>query len=280
MTQRRTSQIAGTWYPGDPDELRALLERAADDAPRADIPAKLAELVALVVPHAGIIYSGRIAAAAYRLLQGANFDAVVLLGPCHRGGVGLAVLPDGAIETPLGTVRIDEELASALADADPSIRAAREPHEQEHSLEVQFPFLQRFLPNVPVVPVLMGTQTPATIAAATRALQQAIAESPRTVLMIASSDLSHYESRAEASRLDGMLVRCLEQFDVPGLAQLLETNPRHACGGGPMVSVLTAAEALGARGASVLAYGDSGDVTGDTEGVVGYVSAAIYGGAS
>lgn len=285
MTAPRTSRIAGTWYPGDPDELRALVERAVTDAPRPaidvdDIPGKLAELVALVVPHAGIIYSGRIAAAGYRLLEGARFDAVLLLGPCHRGGVGLAVLSDGAIETPLGTVRIDEELASALAEADPSIRAASAPHEQEHSLEVQFPFLQRFLPNVPVVPVLMGDQTPATIAAAARALQQVIAESPRTVLMIASSDLSHYESRAEASRLDGMLVRCLEQFDVPGLEQLLETNPHHACGGGPMVAVLTAAAALGASDASVLAYGDSGDVSGDTDGVVGYVSAAIYRGAS
>jgi len=285
MTKARTSQIAGTWYPSDPDELRALVERAAADAPRPaidvdDIPGRLSELAALVVPHAGLIYSGRIAAAAYRLLEGARFDAVLLLGPCHRGGVGLAVYPDGAIETPLGTVRIDEELASALVEADPGIHAARAPHEQEHSLEVQFPFLQRFLPNVPVVPVLMGYQTPATIAAAVRALQQVLAGSPRTVCMIASSDLSHYESRAEASRLDGMLVRCLEQFDVRGLERLLETNPHHACGGGPMVAVLTAAEALGASVASVLAYGDSGDVTGDTDGVVGYVSAAIYSGAS
>ena len=280
MTQARASQIAGTWYPRDPDELRALVERAADDVPHADISDKLARLVALVVPHAGLIYSGRIAAPAYRLLEGARFDAVVLLGPCHRGGAGLAVLPDGAIETPLGTVRIDEELASALAAAEPSISAARAPHEQEHSLEVQFPFLQRFLPNVPVVPVLMGYQTPATIAAAARALQHVITESPRSVLMIASSDLSHYESRAEASRLDRMLVRCLEHFDVSGLAQLLEANPRHACGGGPMISVLTAAAALGANDATVLAYGDSGDISGDTDSVVGYVSAAIHGGAA
>ena len=96
--------------------------------------------------------------------------------------------------------------------------------------------------------------------------------------MVASSDLSHYESRAEASRLDGMVVRCLEQFDVSSLEQLLLTNPDHACGGGPMVAVLTAAQALGASDANVLAYGDSGDVTGDTDGVVGYVSAAFHSG--
>ncbi len=276
MTNARKSQIAGTWYPGDPNELRALVDRLANDAPRTDIPVELAKLVALISPHAGLIYSGRIAAAGYRLLEGARFDAVILLGPCHRGGVGLAVIPGGAIETPLGTVRIDEEFASALAEADPNVRAATAPHELEHSLEVQFPFLQRFLPNVPVVPVLMGYQTPTTIAAAARALQQVIAESRRSVLMIASSDLSHYESRAEASRLDGMVVRCLEQFDVAGLEQLLLTNPHHACGGGPMVAVLTAAQALGASDANVLAYGDSGDVTGDTDGVVGYVSAAFH----
>ena len=281
MTNARKSQIAGTWYPGDPNELRALVDRLVNDAPRTHIPAKLAKLaklVALISPHAGLIYSGRIAAAGYRLLERARFDAVILLGPCHRGGVGLAVMPGGAIETPLGTVGIDEELVSALAEADPNVRVTTAPHELEHSLEVQFPFLQRFLPNVPVVPVLMGYQTPTTIAAAARALQQVIAESRRSVLMVASSDLSHYESRAEASRLDGMVVRCLEQFDVSSLEQLLLTNPDHACGGGPMVAVLTAAQALGASDANVLAYGDSGDVTGDTDGVVGYVSAAFHSG--
>lgn len=272
MTDHRKSQIAGTWYPGDPGELSVLVERCVADAPEADVSG---ELVALVSPHAGLIYSGRIAAAGYRLLEGASFDAVLLLGPCHRGGEGLAVIPSGAIETPLGTVRIDEDVASALIDADPDIHASVEPHVNEHSLEVQFPFLQRFLPHVPVTPVLMGFQTPQTIAAAARGIERVLSGSHRRVLLIASSDLSHYEPRKVASQLDGQVVKCLESFDVAGLDRLMSVNPHHACGGGPMISVLTAARAMGASDAHVLAYGDSGDVNRDVGGVVGYVSAAF-----
>jgi len=272
MTDNRKSQIAGTWYPGDPRELSALVDRSLADAPEADVAG---ELVALVSPHAGLIYSGRIAAAGYRLLEGASFDSIVLLGPCHRGGEGLAVIASGAIETPLGTVRIDENIAAALVNADPDIHASVEPHVNEHSVEVQFPFLQRFLPHVPVTPVLMGFQTPQTIAVAARGIERVLSGSNRRVLLIASSDLSHYEPRTLASQLDAQVVKCLESFDVGGLERLMSVNPHHACGGGPMISVLTAARAMGASAAHVLAYGDSGDVNGDLEGVVGYVSAAF-----
>ena len=272
MTEARKSQIAGTWYPGDPTELGALVDRLVNDAPRADIPG---QLVALVSPHAGLVYSGHIAAAGYRHLEGARFDAVILLGPCHRGGVGLAVMPGGAIETPLGTVGIDEELVSALAEADPNVRVTTAPHELEHSLEVQFPFLQRFLPNVPVVPVLMGYQTPTTIAAAARALQQVIAESRRSVLMVASSDLSHYKSADVAARMDKKVAKLVEEFAPDGLMSLLEHHHEHACGGGPLVAVMRAARVLGGVSATILRYGDSGDVSGDKAEVVGYLSAAF-----
>jgi hypothetical protein len=286
MISARRSSIAGTWYPGDPVELAALVERCVADAPAARPPGGLepggleeAELVALVCPHAGLHYSGRIAAAGYRLLDGVELDSVLLLGPCHRGGDALAVLPDGAIETPLGTVRIDSELAAALCAFSPEIRASAAPHALEHSLEVQLPFLQRFLPGVPVIPVLMGAQTRNVIALAAEAIEHVVAASDRRVLLVASSDLSHYESRAVAAELDGAVVDCLERFDVSSLEQLMQSTPRHACGGGPMVSVLRAARASGATGSRVLAYGDSGDANGDLDGVVGYVAAAFFRGA-
>ena len=130
--------------------------------------------------------------------------------------------------------------------------------------------------GVPVTPVLMGYQTPGTIAAAARAIRKAVESSGRRVLLIASSDLSHYEPRSVASRLDGRVVDRLEAFDVDGLSGVLASNHNHACGGGPMVAILSVARALGATGSRILAYGDSGDVNGDTDGVVGYVSAAFY----
>lgn len=272
MRGSRKSRIAGTWYPGDPTELSELLDRCLAGAPEREVPG---QVVALVSPHAGLIYSGRIAAAGYRLLDGAHFDGVLLLGPCHRGGDGMTVIPGGSIETPLGTVRIDEALAAALVSAEPDVRASTECHELEHSLEVQFPFLLRFLPDVPVTPVLMGFQSPRTIVAAARAIERALSEVNRRILLIASSDLSHYEPRTVATQLDGEVVRCLERFDVAGLEDLMKANPHHACGGGPMISILAAARAMGATDAHVLAYGDSGDVNGDLGGVVGYVSAAL-----
>lgn len=274
MTGVRRSSIAGTWYPADPVELAALVERCVAEAPAP--PRISGELVALVAPHAGLIYSGRIAAASYRLLEGVDIDSVLLLGPCHRGGEGLAVIAKGGIETPLGPVRIDEALAAALCETSPEIRAFDEPHVLEHSLEVQLPFLQRFLPSVRVIPVLMGTQRPETIALAARAVERVVAESNRRVLLVASSDLSHYETRAVAAGLDGEIVECLERFDVARLERVMKANPRHACGGGPMISILSAARAIRATGSRVLAYGDSGDVSGDLDGVVGYVAAAFF----
>ncbi len=268
----RPSRMAGTWYPAEPAALRALLESCVADALTCDLAGRLR---ALVVPHAGIRYSGRIAAAAYSLLERERFDSVVLLGPCHQGGDGLFLIQGGGIETPLGVVQIDRDLVATLERASSRIRFAPEVHLDEHSLEMQYPFLQRFLPDVPVAPMLMGYQTRSTIAIAIHAIESAVKQSGRSVLLVASSDLSHFEPRVRARELDSEVVACLERFDPRGLAELLEARRDHACGGGPMIAVLEAARTLGASQSRVLAYGDSGDVTGDIVGVVGYASAAF-----
>ncbi|HEY7698931.1 MAG TPA: AmmeMemoRadiSam system protein B, partial [Vicinamibacteria bacterium] len=174
-------------------------------------------------------------------------------------------------------VPIDFELARSFESATPRARPMPEIHRAEHSLEMQLPFLQHLLPEASILPVIMGLQAPRNIEAAARAIVRAVSESAHPVLLIASSDLSHYESREKARELDSEVLDCVERFDPEGLARLLEDERGHACGGGPMVSVLTAARELGATGACILAYGDSADVSGETDAVVGYLSAALYG---
>jgi AmmeMemoRadiSam system protein B len=147
-------------------------------------------------------------------------------------------------------------------------------HRREHSLEMQLPFLARLLPDVPIVPMVMGYQTRATADRLGDALAQALRG--RNVLLVASSDLSHYNDARTAARMDAVVARHVDAFDPEALMDALEREPGHACGGGPIVSVLCAARALGATEARVLRYADSGDVSGDKSAVVGYLAAAIW----
>ncbi len=273
----RRSGIAGTWYPGDPSELERTVSQLLDAVPVADSPEKL---VGLISPHAGLKYSGPVAAAGYRLVAERAFESVVLLGPSHRVAFdGLAIYAQGAFATPLGLAVIDSELAASFGKSTARARTMPEAHRDEHCLEMQLPFLQRVLPNARILPVLMGTQSPQNIEAAASAMARAISEAGYPVLLVASSDLSHYESRGRARALDSEVLDRIERFDFRGLAELLQEEKGHACGGGPMVAVMMAARELGALRSSVLAYGDSGDASGETDAVVGYASAALYGAA-
>ncbi len=274
----RRSPFAGTWYPGDPSELDATVSRLLASAAGSESPKPLEKLVALVSPHAGLKYSGPIAAAGYRLLERQSFGSVVLLGPSHRVAFdGLATYPEGAFATPLGLAAIDTELARSFEGATPRARPMPEVHRGEHCLEMQLPFLQHLLPEARILPVVMGTQSARNVEAAASAMVRAVSAAEYPVLLVASSDLSHYESRDRARALDSEVLDRIERFDPEGLEDLLEDERGHACGGGPIVSVMKAARGLGARRARILAYGDSGDVSGETDAVVGYLSAALYG---
>ena len=272
----RRSPFAGTWYPGDSSDLASMVSQLLACAPRTGLPGKL---VALISPHAGLKYSGPVAAAGYRLLAPrAAFESVVLLGPSHRVAFdALATYPRGAFATPLGLAPIDAALARSFESATPRARSMPEVHRAEHCLEMQLPFLQHLLPEARILPVMMGTQSARNIEAAASAMVRAVSGSAYPVLLVASSDLSHYQSRERARELDSELLDRIERFDPTALGYLLEDERGHACGGGPMVSVMIAARDLGATGARILAYGDSGDVSGETDAVVGYVSAALYG---
>jgi AmmeMemoRadiSam system protein B len=235
------------------------------------------DLVALISPHAGLKYSGPVAAAGYRLLEQCRFDTAIVVGPSHFVHFeGVSVFARGAFETPLGRVRIDEELAEAIRARHRRAHFMIEAHHREHSLEMQLPFLQVLAPEVSIVPIVMRDQNRANVEALAVALGEAVADVSKRVLLIASSDLSHFNSARVASSLDGQVVGLVEKLDPEGLMDLVEGNQKYACGGGPMVSVLMAAKTLGASAARVMHYGDSGDVTRDKQEVVGYLSAAVF----
>jgi AmmeMemoRadiSam system protein B len=269
----RRAAVAGSWYPGSAPALAAAVDRHLADAGR-DVAIECAALVGLVVPHAGLMYSGPVAAYAYRLLRDRSFDVAVLVGPSHFVAFdGVSVQASGGFETPLGVAPIDEECAAALMRATPLVREHPAAQAREHSLEMQLPFLQRLAPGAKIVPLVMGFQTAETARALGDALAAAVA--PKKALLVASTDLSHYHDAATASRLDGVVIDHVTRFDADGLQATLDARPEHACGGGPMVAVMRAARQVGARDAVVLHYADSGDVSGDKTAVVGYLAAAF-----
>jgi len=278
----RRAAVAGSWYPG----TAAAIAAEVDGYLAAAGPvAASARLVALLSPHAGLRYSGPVAAHGYALLRapaaepGGEALTVVLVGPSHRATFdGVALHARGGWETPLGRVPIDEELAQALLDADPIVFDDPDVHREEHSLEMQMPFLQRLLPALSIVPMLMGTQSREEVLSLAEALAKALAG--RTALLVASSDLSHYQPAAVANRTDAEVVLQVNRFDEEALMARLERHHNVACGGGPVVAVMKAARALGADRARVLKYADSGDVgERDKSHVVGYLSAALTSGA-
>ena len=232
------------------------------------------DLVALIAPHAGLMYSGPVAAHAYRLLRGRTFDVAVLVGPSHFVGFdGVSVYPAGGFETPFGIAPIDEACADALLHTNPALKEHPSAHAREHSLEMQLPFLQHLVPEVPIVPMVMGYQTEETAAALGDALASVLRG--KRALVIASTDLSHYQDARTAAELDAVVLDCVTRFDAEALQYALRLQPDHACGGGPTVAVMRAASALGARDAVLLKYADSGDVSGDKSAVVGYMAAAF-----
>ena len=241
---------------------------------RAEFEA-LAAPKAIVAPHAGLKYSGPVAAFAYKAVSHHSYSAAVLVGPSHFVGFnGVSIWPRGAWETPFGRVPVAEDLAARIVETSSEIAEHRDAHGREHSLEMQLPFIAHLLPGVPIVPMVMGYQSRETAFGLGDAVARAVMGS--SVLLVASSDLSHYQDARTAAKMDGVVLQHVEQLDADGLMQALEEEPHHACGGGPMVAVMHAARQLGAANARVLKYGDSGDVSGDKSAVVGYMAAAIW----
>jgi MEMO1 family protein len=268
----RRSILAGSWYPGQPQVLRADIEAYFRNVPEREAPGRI---IGLVAPHAGYVYSGQVAAYAYRLIRGADYEKVIVISPSHRMYFeGASIWTGAGFETPLGVVPVDQELVAALLAADGLIAEIPAAHGREHALEIQLPFLQVALGEFSFVPLVMGAQDGGTCRRLAEAIAGAVGN--RRTLIVGSSDLSHFHSYSEAVRLDSVAVENMRKFDPEGLLRDLARQACEACGGGPAATAMMAARALGADRAELLKYANSGDVTGDRREVVGYASAIFF----
>jgi AmmeMemoRadiSam system protein B len=281
----RAPAVAGTFYPDDAASLRHEVEELLQAAP-APSPAK--PIIAAIAPHAGYMYSGVVAAYAFKALQTGYSPSpeekvpptIVVIAPSHHEAFPfISVFTGKAYRTPLGEVPIAQELANALIDADANILADWRGHRAEHALEVELPFLQVIWPDFRLVPVVMGDQDWELCRLLGEHLaklaQEPLGASAAPVLILASSDLSHYHPYDEAVRIDARFIKHLQAFDPAALYGALEIAECQACGGGPVVAVMIAAKSLSADGVDILCYQNSGDVCGDRSTVVGYLAATF-----
>jgi AmmeMemoRadiSam system protein B/AmmeMemoRadiSam system protein A len=273
MKEIREPAVAGSWYPGNPEILSGDVKRYLENVKRDK---QEGEVVALVSPHAGYMYSGQVAAYAYKSIEGKIFDAVVVVGPSHQVFFrGASVYDRGGYRTPLGVVPVDMDLSKKMTEKRKEIRFIPEAHLREHSLEMQIPFLQTVLKTFKIVPIVME---PDWSWETCQSLSAAMAEAVKgkRVLLVASSDLSHFHSYEKAVELDKVVLNHIDRFDPEGLSRGLKSGRCEACGGGPILSIMLAAKALGANKGRVLKYLNSGDVTGDRSRVVGYAAGVFY----
>ena len=280
MAVRRPA-VAGMFYPGTKAALLRSIEEAFKRVGIQSIPRPASEgprkIVGLLCPHAGYMYSGHVAASAYaEVAEDGTPQTFVVIGPNHTGlGAPISVFEVGSWETPLGLVHIDEELAGAILDACPLAESDQVGHMAEHSVEVQLPFLQAIYGEVRIVPVVMLDQT----MSASRELGMAIAKAckalGRDCVIIASSDLTHYEPAEVAERKDRSALDAILRLDEESLYKAISAMSISMCGYGPTAAMLAAAKALGARTAQLIKYSHSGETTGDYSAVVGYGAAVV-----
>jgi AmmeMemoRadiSam system protein B len=269
----RPCGVCGMFYPvlARPlqDKVRSLIQ---ESRPRI-VPGKIR---ALISPHAGYRFSGRTAACGYKLLEGTTYDGVLIVSPSHHEYFeGICVYSGDAYATPMGKMKVQKELRDRLLSVCDVVVAGVYGHgRREHAIEVQLPFLQEILPGVHLVPVVMGDQRPDLCIALGKGLS--VLASEWNLLLIASTDLSHYHSREEAEELDGVMVEDIKAGDYSKLLDDLASGRTEACGGGPAAAILAALAERGGAKFEVLDYSNSGDVTGDYSEVVGYLSAVAY----
>ena len=272
-TQIREPGVAGFFYPADKMLLERDLSLFLESAPVEQFPRPIK---GMIVPHAGYVYSGGVAARAYRQIVGASYDVVVVVAPAHRLQFkNPAIFPGKAFRTPLGIVPVNESFVTLLVTKHPEIHLSPEGYESdEHSLEVQLPFLQWALDRVKIVPVMMGEQSAETIKLLSNALIDVL--QGKKFLVVASSDLSHYYDDARARALDQVVINGINQFAPEQLLKDITARRCEMCGYGPAITAMTVSKALGAQDGKVLLYRNSGDITGDRSNVVGYLASVFY----
>jgi len=273
----RKPAVSGSFYPSSPSSLdrilRALFEEASGAVPRPNLSGPRA-ILGLMVPHAGYQYSGAVAAAGYsRLARDGVPETFVLVGPNHWGlGPAVSVFPEGTWLTPLGAARVDSELAAIIASEGPA-EADELAHLREHSIEVQIPFLQMIYgSDVRIVPIAMRDQSFETSSSLAGVVREAAERLGRDVVVIASSDMTHYEPQERAVRKDRWVLEALTSMDEREFYRRVVEGNVSMCGPGPAVVALVFSKLSGASRAELVRYSTSGDVTGDYLQVVGYAS--------
>lgn len=266
----RRPAVAGQFYPADRETLESdLVALTQGKSPPAEPRG-----IALMVPHAGYMYSGRVAAKTYTAVRLAR--RAVILCPNHTGrGEAIAINDEGHWETPLGRVPVDATLARAVLGGCRQAVVDQEAHRREHSLEVQLPFLQHLVGEVTFVPICVGTLHVQDLLSLGRAVAAAVQEDGGEILLIISSDMSHYVPAAVAARQDHRAIERVVALDPEGLHRIVLEEDISMCGIAPAVAGLEAARKLGAREARLVAYGHSGETSGDVRSVVGYAGVAV-----
>lgn len=271
-TMVRPCTVCGLFYPGDQSELSSTIAALLDSVQQT--PGK-GVVRGLISPHAGYMFSGYTAAHGYKRLRNAAYDTVVIVSPSHREYFnGISVYPGDAYATPLGVVSIDAGLRAELCKQLPLIHLSHQGHGEEHAVEVQLPFLQTVLKDFSFLPVVIGDQARFYCEELGHALARVL--KGRNALLIASTDLSHYHPYNAAVKLDSVFIEDVRRMSPESLMEDLESGKTEGCGGGPTVAALIALRMLGVVDMEILHHCNSGDVTGDHSGVVGYLSAAAY----
>jgi len=264
----RQPAVANQFYEGDPARLRTDIQRMTGGR-RGKEPC-----TAVIAPHAGYVYSGSVAGAAFA--RAAIPETVIIMGPNHTGyGSPAAVMPDGTWSMPMGDVPVASDIASALVNGSAYLEADYQAHMYEHSLEVQVPFLQYFQPGLEIVPICLGHIPYSACEEIASAVADAVRTAGRPVLMVASTDMTHYESQAQANAKDRLAIEQVLEMNPEGLYETVRENGISMCGFIPTTITLGASLLLGATRAELVKYATSGDVSGDYDRVVGYASFLI-----
>jgi MEMO1 family protein len=265
----RQAAVAGRFYPRDAEELRAEADGYLSQAGAPPVRA-----VGCIAPHAGYMYSGHVAGAVFARVEIPR--RCIVLCPNHTGmGRALAIMSEGAWDTPLGEVPIDSELAAALKHRFPALEEDAAAHRAEHGAEVELPFLLIRQPELTFVPIALGTRHFEPLEQLGHTLADVIAAQEDSILIVASSDMNHYESDVVTRVKDHRAIERILTIDPRGLYDVVTQQKISMCGLGPAVAMLTAARQLGAKSVELVKYATSGDVSGDREMVVGYAGVVV-----
>jgi MEMO1 family protein len=268
----RHPAVAGRFYPGDPDDLRTEVREYL--SPASTTNQAPVRALGCIAPHAGYMYSGHVAGAVFARVEVPK--RCIVLCPNHTGvGRALAIMSEGAWQTPLGDVPIDGGLAAALKERFPAVQEDSSAHRAEHAAEVELPFLLSRQPELCFVPIAVATRQYETLEQLGTALADVIGAQNDPILMVASSDMNHYESDAVTRVKDHRAIERILTLDPRGLFDVITQQNISMCGFGPAVAMLTAARQLGAKSTELVRYATSGDVSGDRNMVVGYAGVVV-----